>query len=270
MRSSLVVGANGFLGSALVNKLISLNENVVAVYNSNYASINKKSILISADKVLESSYEPDNIYIVFGNYTNSHETLIEHNRLLTAYIHKFKKAKFIYISSTNIYGYHDDKITENSNFNIPSLYGMSKLSGEFIVSSVNKYAIIRFTYIYGPGINNESFLPQVIKSVKDKNKVVIFGDGSRLQDYIYIDDAVSFCITAAQFEQSEIFLGATGESVSNKKIAEILSTLTNCEIEYKGVDIGKSFKFNPSITHKLLGWSPKTSITLGLKKMIQI
>ena len=270
MGTSLVVGANGFLGSALVNELISLNIKVLAVYNSNYESINKKATLIQSNEVLKSSYIPDYIYFVVGNYTNSHEELVENNNILAKYITKFRESKFIYISSTNVYGFQDNIITENSNFNNPSLYGLSKLSGEFIVSSVFNYAIIRFTYIYGPGINNESFLPQIIKSAEDLKKITIYGDGSRLQDYIYINDAVSFCISAARAKKSEIYLGATGVSVSNKQVAEIVSQLTNCELEFKDIDLGKSFKFNPSKTHGILNWSPKTSILEGLKKMIKI
>ena len=47
MRLVLVVGANGFLGSTLVNKLIEEKFDVVAVYNSSFDSINKKAKIIT-------------------------------------------------------------------------------------------------------------------------------------------------------------------------------------------------------------------------------
>jgi len=47
MKLVLVVGANGFLGSTLVNKLIEERFDVVAVYNSSFDSINKKAKIIN-------------------------------------------------------------------------------------------------------------------------------------------------------------------------------------------------------------------------------
>ncbi len=268
MKTAAVIGANGFLGGAIVNKLIDSNIEVFAVYNTNYNKINSKAVLISSDNFLQSSHNPDSIFYVVGNYTNSHIELLEINDTLYQYSKKFKDTKFIYISSTNVYGLHDLPITEQSAFNNPSNYALSKIAGEYIVQSIQNYSIARLTYIYGSGITNNSFLPQIIKSAKELGKIQLFGEGERKQDYLFIDDAVDFCIKISEIKENKIFLGATGTSTTNKEIAEQVCNNIDCEILYKDIDFGQSFIFDPKITQQLINWKPKTTIQEGIKKMI--
>lgn len=268
MKLAVVVGANGFLGSAIVNELINKGFKVLAVYNNRFESINKNAQLITSDELLKSDFQPDCVFYVTGNYTNTHNELLSINNLLYNYTQRFTDSKFVYVSSTNVYGVNDDIISEKSPFNNPSNYALSKLSGEFIVSATKHYSIVRLTYIYGPNITNNSFVPQIIKSAKEAKQITIFGTGTRTQDYIYINDAVSFCINAAQTDSNCILLGATGKSISNKEVAEEIAKNIDCKIVYKDLDLGQSFKFNPEESHRLLNWSPKVSFAEGIKMMI--
>ncbi|WP_291103343.1 MULTISPECIES: NAD-dependent epimerase/dehydratase family protein [unclassified Flavobacterium] len=268
MNLAVVVGANGFLGSAIVNELVNMKIKVLAVYNTRFENVNKRAKLITSDELLISDFQPDCIFYVSGNYTNSHKELLSINNTLYNYSLRFTDSKFVYVSSTNVYGAHNETISENTPFNNPNNYALSKLSGEFIVSASKSYSIVRLTYVYGPGINNYSFIPQIIKSAKETNQINLFGNGGRMQDYIYIDDAVSFCINAAQTKNNWILLGATGKSISNKEVAEEIVKTIDCQIVYKDGDLGQSFKFNPEKSHSLLNWSPKVSFEDGIKMMI--
>jgi len=264
----LVIGANGFLGSALVEKLLNLNFEVVAVYNSNFDKINKKAKILTKNELFSTDIQPDFIFYVSGNYSVSHPELLVINDDLYKYSLAFPDSKMIYVSSTNVYGNHDEIITEDTFFNNPGLYALSKIAGEFIVRAMKHFSILRLAYIIGPGISNNSFIPQIIYSARNTKKITLFGKGERKQDYLYIDDAVNFCVASALNENNNIYLGATGISVSNKEIAEEIKKYTKCSIEFIGEETGNSFYFNPSTTFKTLNWHPETTISQGIKKML--
>jgi UDP-glucose 4-epimerase len=268
MKTAVVVGANGFLGSALVNELIQREFEVIAVYHTSHDKINGKAKLYTNEELLVSNVAPDIIFYLSGNYANTHRQLLEINALLTQYTVKFNKAKMVYVSSTNVYGNSSGLITENSPYDNPGIYAQSKLSGEFIVKVMPHFAIVRLAYIYGPGITNSSFIPTIISSAIEQKKIILFGKGEREQDYIYIDDAVSICIASALNEANCTYLGATGISISNKIVSEEIQKYTDCIIEFAGEETGKSFYFNPQLTFDLLKWKPKTSFEVGIKKML--
>ncbi len=268
MKTAVVVGANGFLGSALVNKLIANNFDVIAVYNLATDNINPKAKMLTNEELLNTDIQPDFIFYLPGNYANSPSQLMEINETLSHYSVKFFNAKMVYVSSTNVYGNPTGIITEDSPFINPGLYAQSKLAGEFIVKAMIHFVILRLAYIYGIGITNSSFIPSIIASAKSNKKITLFGNGEREQDYIYIDDAVSLCLASALTEGNNIYLGATGISVSNKTVSEEIQKWIPCEIEFKGLETGQSFYFNPQQTFKLLNWKPQTTISEGIKNML--
>lgn len=268
MKLAVVVGANGFLGSVLVDKLLLQGFEVIAVYNTNTDNINPKAKLLTTTELFLSTHKPDFIFYLSGNYSNSHIKLLQINDTLYQYALRYENAKMVYVSSTNVYGNTAEIVTENSPFCNPGLYALSKLAGEFTVKAMVKYSIIRMAYIYGPGITNNSFIPAIIASAKTNKKITLFGKGEREQDYIYITDAVSLCIAAALQNENAVYLGATGISVSNKEVAQEIQKYTNCAIEFVGEETGQSFYFNPKLTFEKLHWHPETTFAEGLKKML--
>lgn len=267
MEVSIVIGANGFLGSNLVNKLIENNQKVVAVYNTNFDSIHKKATVVSIKEIFTSSIKADYVYFLSGNYACSHQDLVQINEELILCCKAFPKAKFIYVSSTNVYGSNSEIISENSAFKSPGIYGISKLAGEFIVSSMENFSIIRMTYIYGLGISNNSFIPQMISKAKEQ-KIILFGNGERKQDYIYIDDAVDLCFACSKNKKNAILIGATGVSISNLQVCEAIRQHIPCEIAFTGTETGQSFYFTVDKAKNELHWEPKVPFSEGIKKML--
>ena len=268
MKSAVVAGANGFLGSAIIKALIANGTKVTAIYHANSENIPAEATKMTATAFFDSKLHPDCIFLAIGNYANTHAELLAMNETLYQFVQQCPASRIIYISSTNVYGIHKETITEQSAYNNPALYALSKLSGEFIVSAAKSHAIMRLTYIYGPGISNSSFLPQVIKSAKTTGNITLFGNGARMQDYIYIDDAVALCLAAAGKNVNDMYLCATGKSVSNKEAAEIIAAQTGCTVTYTGEDTGQSFHFSPEISLAKLNYFPKMPFAEGLKKML--
>ncbi len=266
--SVAVIGANGFLGSYLTKALLFENKNVIAVYNKNNENIASQAKLMSERDFLKSNYEPTCIYFVAGNYSSSHLELLKINNLLYEISKKFLNSKLIYISSTNVYGVHDKTIKLDYPYNNLGLYAHSKLAGEFVASSHKKFIILRFTYIYGLGISNNSFIPRLINNAKTEGIITIFGDGSRKQDYIHIDDVVEFCIRSSKLPSNEILLGVSGKSISNCEVANILNEEIGCLVKYEGEETGSSFEFDGESSFELLNWRPIIEFKNGLKSML--
>ncbi|WP_226063983.1 NAD-dependent epimerase/dehydratase family protein [Kaistella polysaccharea] len=268
MKNAVVVGANGFIGSVIVNKLIERGLKVYAVYNTNIDRINLKATVITNEEVLKLSLIPDLIFFLTGNYATPYSELLEMNNMLYTYVKKFPSSKLVYVSSANVYGDANWSIVENSPFVNPGTYALSKLAGEFIVQSLERYSIVRLAYVYGPKMTNTSFIPSLIKSARNHNKITLFGEGEREQDYIYVDDAADLCIMAANTHTNDIYLGATGKSTSNLEVANEIKKFINCEIVLTGTENASSFYFDPSLTFKKLNWKPATSLSQGIKNIV--
>lgn len=265
-----VVGANGFLGKALIRKLGKQGFDVTAVYNRSQENIDEGTDKVKITDFLELKDQYEYIILSLGNYRCSHSELIEINDMIRRIQLQNQGAKLIFISSTNVYGAHSGIISTTSSFNSPSLYPLSKLSGEFLVTAHGKYAVLRLTYLYGKGLDNKSFLPNVIEKSKREGEIILFGDGSRKQDYLHVDDAAELCIKAMQSEENGIFLGASGTSVSNYEIAEIISAQHHSEISFTGTESGSSFYFDISETREKLNWAPQVDIVQGINEMLSI
>ena len=265
-----IIGANGFLGAALAEEVIKLNHNLICVYNKSSENIPKELFKIQITEFLSSAFPVDILYIVAGNYNISHNDLISVNcNLLQSLKSKYPTAKFIYISSTNVYGNHSEVINENSSFNSPNIYGLSKIVGEFIISSVQKYIIIRFTYLYGKKLTNLSFLPTIISKAKIEKKIKLKGDGSRVQDYLHISDAVDLCIKSIDINDNSVLLGASGVSISNLSVSKIIQkVIPECTIEFEQKELSASMHFDVKWTISKSNWSPKNNFEDLFKEMI--
>lgn len=266
----LVIGASGFLGSSIAKAALAQGWKVWGIYNKNEDLVPNGCKRINIDELNQLEDNFDLIYIAIGNFVFSHEDLIYTNIDLSRQIcDKFKSAKIIFISSINVYGAHNDTITLNSSFNTTSPYGLSKLAGESIISKHGKFVILRFTNLYGVGMNEKSFISTIIKDAIKKKVITLTNTGERKHDYLYVEDAVQLCIKAGMRSKNEIYLGATGKSVSNLKVAKLIQKLIpDCKIIFSEGDFSPSFSFDVQKTKNSLSWTPKKKLEEGLKELV--
>ncbi|MBX0333254.1 NAD(P)-dependent oxidoreductase [Pontibacter sp. HSC-14F20] len=270
MKRTAVIGANGFLGRKLLSVYMERGHSVTAVYNRNFHNIPNSSQALSFDHFINGDLFFDNIVFAAGNFSSTHEELIALNcKGLLEITARYPNARLVYISSTNVYGTHTSTINEDSTFNIPTLYGRAKLAGEFIVSALKSFAIIRLAYLYGPGLQNKSFLPTIINDALHNKKIVLMGKGEREQDYLHVNDAADLCFAATNYPENGVFLGATGQSISNIEVAKnVCAKIDCCLIEFTGEERGTSFYFDPVQTFDKLNWRPKVAFIDGIKSCI--
>lgn len=271
MIKALVIGANGFLGRNICESGLRQGWDVYGLYHNTNDKIPTKVKQLSLAELERNIINYDFIFHAAGSFLMPINNLIEININLTEKITKlFQDSHIIFISSTAVYGNHTKVIEDTSVFDKPNSYGLSKLAGEFVLSAHKNSTILRLTALYGSGMNKNLFIYKIIESAAQNNQVTIIGDGERKQDYLYIKDAADLCVLAAKKKKQGIYIGATGMSISNNKVVEILKACRpEVEIQHQGTDTSPSYAFNISRTVDEMNFKPKYSFEEGLKEMLE-
>ncbi|PCJ60929.1 MAG: hypothetical protein COA79_07680 [Planctomycetota bacterium] len=210
----LVTGGSGFLGKAIVKKLVELN------YEVSYISRHKAKGLDDLDvkwfegsienlEIVEDSLKDQNAVIhtaAKAGYWGSRQSYYQTNvvgtqNIINACV-KHKVNKLVFTSSPSIVFNGNDLKGVDESIEIPNkhlcYYSETKSIAERLVLTANgnknlATVSIRPHLIYGPGDNH--LLPRVIKSAK-AGKLKIVGDGLNKVDVIYIDNAVEAHVKA--------------------------------------------------------------------------
>jgi len=189
--------------------------------------------------------------------------------------------KFIYASSASVYGQpkHFPESEDASPAPL-SLYGVSKLSGEYYTLTFHRLdklnsTVLRYFNIYGPRQYWSYYGGLVSKFIYNllKNKAPrIYGDGTQTRDFTYIDDCIDGTIMATISKKSDgkIFNIASGKEITIKELAMILIEISKKNIkpiytkEREIIDKVKRRVADIEKAKKLLGYKPKTPIKTGL------
>ncbi len=273
----LVIGANGFLGKNLVRKCLELRWNVNCVFNKEKNFIPEQCKTFHIDDLEKITDYYDVIFLLSAFIPENKSEVIPDKRLLDVNIriplrvvNSFKKSKIIFSSSASVYGTHDLVISEKSLFNNPDDYALSKLSAEFILKFSAGYQIVRFSSIYGEGMRFKTFIPTLLEQAKKNKELTLFGKGSRLQNYIYVEDAVGYLISAVNKKKSGIYLGVFNRSYSNTDVAKVIQKyIPGCQIQYSGEDNSPSFVYNNLSTKKQLNFNPQYFLEEGIGRMLK-
>jgi UDP-glucose 4-epimerase len=166
--------------------------------------------------------------------------------------------------------------------NPQTVYGISKLTGEYLLKSTCKktstdWIALRYFFTYGPGQFKEAGYKSVIiknfQRLLNEDAPVINGDGNQALDYIYVDDVVEATLQA-------MALPVSGEIINvGSGLAVTVNELTRHMIssgDFKTEPIMGPIDFTHN-THRvacidklrdILSFSPKTSFPIGLKRVL--
>ena len=278
----LLIGGNGFIGSHLIDILIKNNHKVRVydLYMEKYrAPLHKVDYRIHSIDDLSALYEAMiNIDIVFHLASSSVPSTSNQNPILdvqgnlitslnilnTAVRAKIKK--IIYFSSGGaVYGNTNELINENFQLNPISSYGIIKSTVEkyfLLYSKMHNIDTIIFrpSNPYGPRQGHfisQGVISTFLKKISNSEPLNVFGDGSNLKDYIFVEDLVHLCYNISIKEKSGIFNIGTGIGTSINKIIEVIKGVTNFnpKVEYnesKNYDV-QQFILDISKAQKVVG-----------------
>ena len=304
MKSALVSGAAGFVGSHLVDRLLEEGFAVVGVdnfitgkeENLNSAKSNSKFSFLDLDVVSEipdlgmkfdyifhaaSPASPPK-YFEYPIETMMVNSIGTKNLLDLAIKNK---ARVIFFSTSEVYGdplEHPQRESYWGNVNPigpRSIYDEAKRFGEALVAQYVREkkvdaGIIRIFNTYGPRLDPHDgrVVSTFIRQAINGEALTINGDGNQTRSFCYISDLIEGIFKMAEsHEFGPINLGNPNEMTLNELIKEISKLLsknldtTNLP-ELKDDPVRR--KPDISLAKEKLGWEPKVSLTQGLQLLI--
>lgn len=173
----------------------------------------------------------------FSRYTDCN--VLATQRLLEAALHVKSLRRFVYASSSSVYG--DIKAFPVSETAIPrpvSPYGVTKLAAEHLCTLYHRNfgvptVSLRYFTVYGPRQRPDMAFHRFSKSVIDHEPVRIFGDGQQTRDFTYISDVVEANLSAATIDSAvgEVMNIAGGSQVTLHQVLQILRDISGSRIE---------------------------------------
>lgn len=185
----------------------------------------------------------------------------------------------VYGSTLDVYGAVTAlPVTEAHQTEPLTYYGATKLAAEKLLAVLCRergipLSILRFSQVYGPGEPVIKAIPAFISAVVNGRPPVVYGDGSDLRDYVYVDDAAAAVMSAIRGSSAGgIFNISGGRPVS---LLEVLETI----IEAGKTSLRPVFEqrrkdridmhFDISRAKDILGWVPKVSLCDGITREVR-
>jgi UDP-glucose 4-epimerase len=292
----LVTGAAGFIASHVADAYVSAGHEVVIVDDLSRGAernVNPKARFYRCDirdrEAIENIFKSEKPEIVnhhaaqmdvrrgvreplFDAQVNILGSL---NLMEAALAHGTKR--FIYIASAGA-GYGEPKqrlVPEDYPINPITPYGISKHTGEHYLFTFHvlyglEYVVLRYGNVYGPRQSSQGeagvfaiFSEQMLDDVRP----VIYGDGSKVRDYVYISDVVAANVAALELGSNEIINVSTGVETTDLEVFQLVRNLLGkrVEPEYVAKRPGEidNICLDISKAKLLLNWEPRIKLSEG-------
>jgi nucleoside-diphosphate-sugar epimerase len=309
MNTILITGAAGFIGHKTAELLLNQGYQIVGLDNMNnyydnrlqelrlhllqqysnftfyYADIKDRSKLsdifsrhefdavihLAAKAGVRESMTNPHIYLD----TNTKGTL---NILDNMIKHEVKK--MVFASTSSIYAGMEVPFCEDMPANTPaSNYAATKKAAEVLCNAYHQLygldvSIVRYFTVYGPAGRPDMSYFKFIRAIDEGKPLTIYGDGTQLRDFSYIDDIANGNICALKNINFEIFnLGGGNGTYSLLKLIEYIEKY----IEKKAHIIYEPFEkadmkatwANIEKAKTLLNWQPTVSFETGIQKCVE-
>ena len=303
----LVTGGKGFIGSKIVEILSNEGHHVTVVDNEDTYDImsvpqlqnlykwrsrnwNDKNVLEIRGDVLNRliclkafSHNPD-IVIHLATYPRAKivdkdpilgiPKVINTTTNLLWHSEKFGVRKFVYVSSSMVYGDFVDGTKEDAKTKPKNIYGEAKLTGERLVKLFAKrdglnYNIVRPSGVYGPG----DMPDRVVATFFDKamtGKAITLHNGNNKVDFTYRKDAARGIILSALSSVANVSFNITaGKATSLRTLAEKIIAITGSDSDIEDIGNHKLYPMRGTLdisrANDLLGYRPEYTLDEGLK-----
>jgi UDP-glucose 4-epimerase len=310
-RRVMITGGLGFIGSNLAHHLVACGAQVLIVdslipdYGGNLFNISgiEDAVRVNVADVRQQSTmnylvrEQDVIFNLAGQVSHidsmqDPHTDLEINcraqlTLLEACRHNNPGVKVVYAGTRQVYG-HPDRlpVSEDHLVRPTDVNGINKAAGEYyhlVYNSVFgvRSCSLRLTNVYGPRQlikhNRQGFIGWFIRLAIEDAEIQIYGDGSQVRDFVFVDDAAEAFLRAGATDacNGEVLNVGGTEPISHRELVALLirlagggrSRFVEWPPDKKAIDIG-SFYADSTRIERLLGWHPTTPLSDGLSRTL--
>lgn len=297
----LLTGGAGFIGSHIADAYLNKGYEVVIIDNLTTGTrnnVHKNAVFYKADirdtkrvARIFGKEKPDivNHHAALASVTESVENPAETlevnvvgtvNLLVSGIAHGLQK--FIFSSTGGaIYGDIEHIPTpETVEPQPPSPYGLSKLLAERVIRYYGKeynlpYIVFRYANVYGPRQNphGEAGVVAIFAETMKQNKQpIIFGDGNKTRDYVYVEDIVDANMRALDCDKNILVNLGRGEEIKDQMVFDTIARALEYTQppQYAPVRTGEMLRsaLSASAAHNELGWQPVTGFEDGIEKTI--
>ena len=300
----LITGGAGFIGSHLINNIVTKADKVIVL--DNLLTGSKKNIekFVKLDNFEFKSHDIQHHFDITEKvdyvihlascasplaYTKFPINTLKSGSIGTinalGIARKFD-SKFLLSSTSEIYG--DPKVSPqredywgNVNPTGPrSMYDESKRFAEAATQAyVGEYdlnaSIIRIFNTYGENmqLRDGRVVTNFIVQALNNNDLTVYGNGQQTRSFSYIEDTINGLLLALNYPKSEIFNIGNDNEMSIKDLAALIIKLTNSDskIIYKNLPVDDPMQRKPDLTKSknILGYQPTVNIEIGLSKTIE-
>ena len=182
--------------------------------------------------------------------------------------------RFVYISSSMVYGDFDDQVLEDDECSPQGQYGIMKLAGEWLVKDYARrtgmeYVILRPSAVYGPLDVEDRVVAKFMLTAMRDETLKVNGAGETL-DFTYVDDAADGVVSAAtRITCRDMTFNITkSHSVSLLQAAEMITGIVGrgkIEVRDKDADFPSRGALNIDRARTILGFDPKVDVEQGFQ-----
>ena len=310
-RRVMITGGLGFIGSNLARQLVDLGADVLVVdsmiadYGGNLFNLDgiENRIRVNIADVRQGSTmdvlvrgrevifnlagQVSHIDSMRDPYTDLDINCRAQLSMLEA-CRKFNPSvKVIFAGTRQVYGKPDRlPVDENHLVRPIDVNGVNKAAGEnYHLLYNNAFGVracsLRLTNVYGPRQlikhNRQGFIGWFIRLAIEDQEIQVFGDGSQMRDFVYVDDAADAFLRAGACDacDGEVFNVGGAEPIAHRDLVEVLLDVAGTgrvayvpwPPEKKAIDIG-SFYSDSSKFARATGWRPGVTLREGFSRTI--
>jgi nucleoside-diphosphate-sugar epimerase len=301
----LVTGGKGFIGSKIV-EMLSKDHKVTVVDNHDTYGIMTKEDLHKLLQWRTRNWKAENVSVIDGDILDRLVCLkaFSHNPEIVIHLATYPRAKivdedpivgipkvintttnllwhsekwnvkkFVYVSSSMVYGDFVDGTKEDASTKPKNIYGEAKLTGERMVKLFAKrdglnYNIIRPSGVYGPGDMPDRVVSKFFAKAM-KNETITLHNGNNKVDFTYRQDAARGIVLAALSSVANVSFNITaGNATSLRTLAETIIKITGSESDIEDIGNHKLYPMRGTLdisrAKDLLDYEPEFSLKQGL------
>jgi UDP-glucose 4-epimerase len=310
-RRVLITGGLGFIGSNLARALAALDADVLVIdslipdYGGNLfniADVADKVTVNIADVRERTTMDylvrgRDVIFNLAGQVSHidsmrDPQTDLEINcrsqlTILEACRQHNPSTKVVYAGTRQIYGRPDRLPVDESHLVRPTdINGINKAAGEYYHLVYNnvfgvRACSLRLTNVYGPRQlirhNRQGFIGWFVRLALEGREIQIYGDGSQIRDFVYVDDVADAFLRAGASDavNGDVFNVGGSRPITHRDLVKILleesgkgtMRLVEWPPEAKRIDIG-SFYSDSTKFQEATGWRPTVELPEGFRRTL--